>query len=102
MDISLLSAAGTANLTDKMGGLLSGASAENGTGFASIFKDALSLAESTESQDKSSTLDLLTGEADDIAGVLIDAQESEIALSLTIQLRNKLMESYNEIMNMQV
>ena len=100
--ISLSSAGYAQKLADKTGNILNSTAAESGEGFASILKDAFSLAESTDTKDKNSALDLLTGKADDVAGVLIDAQESEIALSLTIQLRNKLMEGYNEIMNMQV
>lgn len=95
--ISLSPASYAQALADKTAGLTDGEG-----GFADILRDAVGLAENTETQDRSSALGLLTGEADDVAGVLIDAQESKIALSLTIQLRNKLMESYNEIMNMQV
>lgn len=70
--------------------------------FSNILSEAIQMAEQTDKQDKSSALALLTGEADDIAGVMIDAQKSQISLSLTVQLRNKLMDSYQEILNMQV
>lgn len=70
--------------------------------FSNILSEAMQLTEQTDKQDKGSTLALLTGEADDIAGVMIDAQKAQISLSLTVQLRNKLMDSYHEIMNMQV
>lgn len=49
-----------------------------------------------------STLDLLTGNTDDLADLMIAAQKSEIALNLTIAIRNKAIEAYKEIMNMQV
>ncbi len=73
-----------------------------GEDFSNILSEAMQLTEQTDKQDKGSALALLTGEADDIAGVMVDAQKSQISLSLTVQLRNKLMESYQEIMNMQV
>ena len=98
--ISLLSAAPSTPGTDKSGAL--GGKFDSERGFSDILRDALSIAKSTDSQDKSNTLALLTGEADDVASLLIDAQKAEIALSLTIELRNNLMNAYNEIMNMQV
>ena len=76
--------------------------AEESGDFSNILSEAIKLTEQTDLQDKSGTLSLLTGEADDIAGLMIDAQKSQISLNLTIQLRNKLLEGYQEIMNMQV
>jgi flagellar hook-basal body complex protein FliE len=86
---------------------LSGLSARRGDGdggadFSDILSDAFDLAESRESRDKGSILSLLTGEVNDISEVLIDSEKSKIALSLTIEIRNKMLEAYNEMMNMQV
>ncbi|MGI5970222.1 MAG: flagellar hook-basal body complex protein FliE [Oscillospiraceae bacterium] len=75
---------------------------EKGAGFADVFKDIYELAESTEAGDKNSVLSLLTGDVDDISDVMIDSEKAEIALSLTIEVRNKLLDAYNQIMNMQV
>lgn len=83
-------------------GLLNDSSDKGGRGFADILSDTLHLTENTEAQNDSSTLSLLSGQSDDIAQVLIDAQKAETALSLTVQLRNKLMDSYDAVMNMQV
>jgi flagellar hook-basal body complex protein FliE len=45
---------------------------------------------------------LSTGEKDNIAEVMVSAEKAEIALKLMIQVRNKLLDAYNEIMKMQV
>ncbi|MBE3592681.1 MAG: flagellar hook-basal body complex protein FliE [Thermoanaerobacter sp.] len=43
---------------------------------------------------------LVTGEIDDINQVMIDAAKADIALQLTIQIKNKVLEAYQEIMRM--
>jgi flagellar hook-basal body complex protein FliE len=70
--------------------------------FSDVFRDIYDLAENTETRDKQSVLSLLTGDVDDISGVMIDSEKAKIALSLTIEIRNKILDAYNEIMNMQV
>jgi len=45
---------------------------------------------------------LLTGETDSIHTPVIAGQKAELALSLAVQVRNKVIEAYHEIMNMQV
>jgi flagellar hook-basal body complex protein FliE len=72
-----------------------------GRQFPDIFR-IYDLAEKTEIQDKGSVLSLLTGDVDDISSVMIDSEKAKIALSLTIEIRNKILEAYNELMNMQV
>ena len=71
-------------------------------GFADILTKAIELANQTDASDQASTLELVTGDVDDLAGVLIDAEKAKIALELTIQIRNKVLDSYDKIMNMQV
>ena len=44
----------------------------------------------------------ITGEIQDIHRVTIAAQKAAISLQLTAEIRNKIMESYQEIMRMQV
>ena len=74
----------------------------NGGNFADIFNEAINTVSATENQDKASSLALLAGQTDDMAGLLIDSQKAEIALSLALSLRNKVLEAYTEIMRMQV
>ena len=45
---------------------------------------------------------LATGEAQDIHSVLLAAEEARLALEVTVQIRNKLIESYQEINRMQL
>lgn len=45
---------------------------------------------------------LVTGQVQDVSQVMIAAQKAELSLQMAIQLRNKLLEAYQEIMRMQV
>lgn len=45
---------------------------------------------------------LLSGEVDNLAGVLINATKAELSLNMVIQVRNKIVDAYSEIMRMQV
>ena len=70
--------------------------------FRDVFSEALNTVEKTDTQDKMSALELMAGQADDMSGLLLDAQKAEIALNLALQMRTKLLEAYNDIMRMQV
>jgi flagellar hook-basal body complex protein FliE len=70
--------------------------------FASILTDAFRDVNQTDASAKTATLELLTGESDDISGILIEAQKAELAINLALQIRNKFIDAYTEIMRMQV
>ena len=70
--------------------------------FSDIFTEAFKNVAETDVADKLSAVELLTGQTDDMSGLLLDAQKAEIALNLALQLRNKALDAYNEIMRMQV
>ena len=80
-------------------GRSSGSVAED---FGSILTNAFRDASDLDAADKFSALQLLAGEADDFSGLLIDAQKAELSLNLALQIRNKVIDAYNEIMRMQV
>ncbi|MDR2530106.1 MAG: flagellar hook-basal body complex protein FliE [Oscillospiraceae bacterium] len=75
---------------------------KTGASFRDIFQEAIDNAAKTDAADKIGQVELLTGQSDDFAGLLINSEKANIALSLTVQLRNKVLESYNEIMRMSV
>ena len=70
--------------------------------FADILTDSLKTAGELDAADKASAVELLIGRSDDLAGLLLDAQKAEISLNLALQIRNKVLDAYNEIMRMQV
>ncbi|MDR2420998.1 MAG: flagellar hook-basal body complex protein FliE [Oscillospiraceae bacterium] len=87
--------------------LLSPASAsakkpEAGGVFADILQESFDTARAADTADKVSALELLSGQSDDMTGMLLDAQKAEIALNLALQIRNKVLDAYNDIIRMQV
>ena len=70
--------------------------------FADILSEAFGTASQADKADKASAIELLTGQSDDLSGLLIDAQKAELALNLALQIRNKVVDAYNEVMRMQV
>ena len=64
----------------------------------SIFQDVL---QSVIDTDKAVALDaraLATGQTDDLHNLMINQTKAQISVQLLVQLRNRLMESYSEIM----
>lgn len=73
-----------------------------GQNFASIFKNALQEVNKLQLEADAASHKLATGKVDDIAPVVIAAEKASIALQLTVQVRNKIVDAYNEVMRMQV
>ena len=48
------------------------------------------------------TNDLLTGERDDIEGVMIATQKADSAFKMLLALRNKVVDAYDEVKNVRV
>lgn len=49
-----------------------------------------------------STTDMITGNQSDLGQVMINMTEAQLSLQTAIQIRNKCLESYNDLKNMQI
>lgn len=77
--------------------------AEQGeSNFADVLSKAMSLAEGANKENNLLSLDFLSGNLDDLSTAMIASEKAEIALSLTVAIRNKAIEAYKDIMSMQV
>ncbi|MEH7336031.1 flagellar hook-basal body complex protein FliE [Neobacillus drentensis] len=72
------------------------------TSFSTTLKEALQSANETIVNSEKMSEKIATGEIKNIHDVTIAAQKAQIALQLTTQVRDKVVESYQEIMRMQV
>jgi len=70
--------------------------------FGEYLKNALDSANEAVVKSDDETLKVMTGESTDIHQALIAAEEARIQMELVMQVRNKLLESYQEITRMQV
>lgn len=74
---------------------------ESDNKFSNILKSALNQVNSLQIQSDEYKELLATGEIDNLHDVTIAAEKANISLQLTLAIRNKLVEAYQEIMRMQ-
>ena len=70
--------------------------------FGTYLKDALSEVNHLQLASEEQTKLLAAGEVQDVSQVIVAGQKAEIALQLTLQMRNRAVSAYQEIMRMQV
>lgn len=70
--------------------------------FGQFLQDALQEVNNLQMQSRDMKQQLLTGNVEDLHQVMIAGEKASVALQLTVQIRNKVIEAYQEIMRMQV
>jgi flagellar hook-basal body complex protein FliE len=70
--------------------------------FADTLKNAISQVNEIQQVSNKKMQDLSVGKTDNVADVMITAEKADIALRVMVQVRNKVIDAYNEIMRMQV
>jgi|1185.fasta_scaffold20536_3 flagellar hook-basal body complex protein FliE len=76
------------------------AAAARGADFASMIGDGLKRVEGLDVTASNKAIQAATGDLTDVHDYVIAAQEAQVATELTTTLRNKALESFNEIMRM--
>ena len=77
-------------------------SAKGSGGFTDAFKTALTEVNAAQSQSSAITEAYERGEVTDIAAVMLSRQQASIGFEATMQVRNKLLSAYKDIMSMPV
>ena len=70
--------------------------------FGQYMIDALKKTNALQQHSDAMNAALAAGEVDDISQVVIAAQKAELSLQLTMQVRNKALSAYQELMRLQV
>ena len=70
--------------------------------FQSAFADAVSKVESFQQNADASVNRFLAGEGEDLHHVAIAAQQAELSFQLFMQVRNKIVTAYQQMMQMQI
>ncbi|WP_432418819.1 flagellar hook-basal body complex protein FliE [Cytobacillus spongiae] len=70
--------------------------------FASVLKQSIEKVNEAQIQSDAMTEKLARGENVDLHQVMITSQKASITLQTTLEVRNKVVEAYQEIMRMQV
>lgn len=93
----------TGSLGDKSAKLETPASGKSaGPSFADTLREAVTQVNELHLDADKKAQELATGKTDDIAGVMIATEKAEIALRAMVQVRNKIIDAYQDIMKMQV
>lgn len=70
--------------------------------FADTLNDAIGSVNQLQKASDKGMQDLATGRTDNIAEVMIASEKADIALKLMVQVRNKIIDAYQDVMKMQV
>lgn len=70
--------------------------------FSEIFEKSLKEVNKLQNNSDKLTGQLVTGEVNDVSEVMVAAQKASLSLQLTVQVRNKAVEAYQEVMRMQL
>ena len=71
-------------------------------GFSQMFEDFIKGVDQKKKISKRETQDLILGRSDNIHEAVVKSQEAGVAFNLMIEVRNELVDSYKELMRMQV
>jgi flagellar hook-basal body complex protein FliE len=84
------------------GGSSIGSVGEAQGSFADTLKSAIDNVNQLQKSSDKAAQDLATGRTDNVADVMIATEKADIALRVMVQVRNKIIDAYQEIMKMQV
>ncbi len=79
-----------------------GSLGETQSSFADTLKTAIGNVNELQKTSDAAMQNLATGRTDNVADVMIAAEKSDIALKLMVQVRNKIIDAYQDVMKMQV
>jgi flagellar hook-basal body complex protein FliE len=88
--------------TSVVGSMEGAAPATGGETFARLLTDLLSKAANQQAKGDQAILDLAAGNTDNIHRVFLEIIKSELSMRMVLEVRNRLTEAYQQVMQMQV
>jgi len=79
-----------------------GGSTGTGGAFGSVFADAVQKVESFQKNADASINRFLSGEGEELHKVALAAQQADLSFQLFLQVRNKVVSAYQQVMQMQI
>jgi flagellar hook-basal body complex protein FliE len=73
-----------------------------GPKFGEVLKDAIATVNELQRNSDQEIQKLMTGESQDLHATLIAVQKADLSFQMMMQVRNKIVQAYQEIMRMQV
>lgn len=78
------------------------APASGGLDFAQVLKNSIEQVNQTQQQAEKMTENFAAGDGNNLHEVMIDLQKANVSFQEMVQVRNKLVTAYHDIMNIQV
>jgi flagellar hook-basal body complex protein FliE len=78
------------------------AEGQGGPAFGELLRDAIHTASELQRQSDQEIQRLMTGESQDLHSTMIAVQKADVSFQMMMQVRNKLVQAYQEIMRMPV
>ena len=75
---------------------------KSGSGFGEILKDAISTVNELQKQSDQEIQKYMTGESQDLHAAVIAMQNADLSFQMMMQVRNKIVQAYQEIMRTQI
>jgi flagellar hook-basal body complex protein FliE len=75
---------------------------EQGSNFGDMLKSAINTVNEVQKQSDVEIQKLMTGETEDLHTTMIAVQKADLSFQTMMQVRNKIVQAYQEIMRMQV
>lgn len=75
---------------------------KSGGGFASVLEGAIQSVEQTGRQADTAIQNFLNGDGEELHNVALSVQRASLAFDLGLQVRNKVVSAYEEVMRMQM
>lgn len=72
------------------------------TNFGDFLQNAINKVNDKQIEAEGATQALITGEATDIHEVMLATEEARLSLELAVQIRNKIVDAYQELSRMQI
>jgi len=73
-----------------------------GADFSEFLSDALNQVDALQTKGDAASLELATGQVQDLSEVMVALEKASLSLSLTVAARDKVLDAYNQIMRMQI
>ncbi len=70
--------------------------------FGDLLGQALAALDGTQSQADAAATDLVTGKSTDLHTAMIEMQQAKVTLDLAVQVRDKMVDAYNDLMHTQM
>ena len=70
--------------------------------FGATFKSAIDHVNQLQKTSSASSNDFLTGRSNDLVKVMVDGQKSSLGFQAVVQVRNRMVSAYQDIMNMPI